>query len=397
MRAVAWFGLVTWGAGVLVCGLAGCGDDDGGTGADAGPIATGVLYDDTFVAPADCTLTSCSGSKLLTACTCIDAPRTEAGFESNRVGCSDLPAPGGGGMRNPEDDFCDTAGGGGPPNVSCFMPGMYREHGTPRMVTLYGWVDVFGNGGDSGDVRVRVYQEGADGALGTMVGDTTSMIVTDMMDPCSKTETEYSNDRAVGERRLGFYRVDNVPTETPLVLQTTGQADLWTDLYTYNFQILNEDVDATAPPVGSCEAARTLSGDRYRYTARTLSVSDYHSIPLTAGLPGGVQPGHGAVAGEAHDCDNVRIEFAQIAVRPTPESFVYFNNDPDNPVPVTGRTEGTSLLGLYAALDIVPGPVDVAGIARIGTDVVSLGWYRAHVFANSVTVVTLRGLRSQQH
>jgi len=154
---------------------------------------------------------------------------------------------------------------------------------------------------------------------------------------------------------------------------------------------------ATAPAAGSCEAMRMVTGERYRYTARTLSVSDYRSIPLTAGLPGGVQAGHGAVAGEAHDCDNVRIEFAQVAVRPAPESFVYFNNDPDNPIPVTGRTEGTSLLGLYAALDIAAGPVDIAGVASRGTDTVSLGWYRARIFPNAVSVVTLRGLRPQQH
>ncbi len=391
MRAVAWIGLVS---GMAAAGtLVGCGDDDGATSPDAGSVD--VLYDETYTA--SCSLTSCRSSQLRTACTCVERPRDMAGFESNRVGCGDLIPPGGGGMRNPEDDFCDAAGGGGPPNVGCFMPSGYIAHGTPRMVTLYGWVDVFGNGGDSGDVRVRLYQEGVDGELGAMIGETTSMIAADAMDACAKTEIEYSGDREVGNRNLGFYRIDNVPTETPLVMQTSGQTDLWTDLYTYNFQILNGEVDASAPAPGSCEAARTISGDRFRYTARTLSLSASPSIPLTAGLPSGVQPGNGAVAGEAHDCDNVRIEYAQIAVQPVPESFVYFNNEPDNPVPVTGRTEGTSLLGLYAALDIPPGPVDVAGVARIGTDVVSLGWYRARVFPNAVTVVTLRGLRSQQH
>jgi hypothetical protein len=57
---------------------------------------------------------------------------------------------------------------------------------------------------------------------------------------------------------------------------------------------------------------------------------------------------------------------------------------------------GTSRLSLYAALDLPPGPVDVAAVGRVDGDVVSLGWYRVRVFANSVTAVTLRGLRPHQ-
>jgi len=368
--------------------VAACGDDSGG-GPDAGGSEIDVVYDETYD-PSACALTSCSGGKILTACTCVDPPRTEEVFATNRVGCSELVTEGP--ARTFEEDYCDEAGAGGPPDLGCFMPGMYRPLGTPMTggVTLFGVVDVFGNGGDADAILVQVFAEGEDGALGAMVGEATASIA----DPCHTTEQELRDGMPIGERALGYYAIPGVPTETPLIVKTSGNPDFWRDLYTYNFQIVNEGV-LTSPPAAE-ECISTPPGARFRYKARTLSRSDYSSIPRTAGLPDGVRAGSGAVAGEVHDCQNVRLEYALVATSPTPRSFVYFNDNPDNPLPEPGRIEGTSMLSLYAALDLEPGPVDVAAVGSVGGQVVSLGWYRATVFENSVTVVALRGLRPQQ-
>jgi hypothetical protein len=60
------------------------------------------------------------------------------------------------------------------------------------------------------------------------------------------------------------------------------------------------------------------------------------------------------------------------------------------------RTQGTSLLGLYSGLDMAPGPVDVAAVGYVDGQTVSLGWYHAQIFADAVTVVSLRGIRATQ-
>ncbi len=371
----------------LSVGLAaGCGGDDGpGT---TGPGGYDALYDDLFSASCIGTL-SCGEYEVESACTCITLPSADPTFATNQVGCDQLPVEGDV-PRTPEDDFCNPDSSDGAPSIGCMMPGTYREQGTPMMITVYGVVDVFGNGGDADNITVEIYREGADGDLGELVGSATASIGS----PCAEEEDEIDNDMVIGTRQLGFYSIADVPTETPLIVKTSGDPDFWKDLYTYNFYVYNDEVESAEPPGDACSA--TPTGTRFEYRARTLSRSDYVSIPLTAGVPAGVSPGNGAIAGEVHDCDDVRLEFAQVSVNPDPVTLVYFNDNPSNPLPQMGRAEGTSRLGLYAALDIPPGKVDIAAVGRVGEDIVSLGWYRARVFANSVTAVTLRGLRPHQ-
>lgn len=394
-RTTLWLLVVALGPALF-----GCGDDGGPSGGDAGS-GEDVMYDEAFAGTCTAAL-SCTAQQVATACTCVDTPLTDSVFETNRVGCGELPTEMGR-ARIPEDDFCDPAANSGPPDLTCMMPGRLRTRGAVTMVTLYGVVDVFGNGGNADAITVEVYEEAADGNLGTLLGSATAAITS----ACSEREDEIDNDMVIGTRELGFYSIANIPTETPLIIKTSGNPDFWKDLYTYNFQITNDEVVDTDPAMEGCDtdvvqdctmcrSGGIPSGARHKYRARVLSRSDYNSIPLTAGVPAGITRGNGAVAGEVHDCGNVRLEFAQVGVSPLPETLVYFNDNPSNPLPQMGRTEGTSLLGLYAALDLPPGPVDVAAVGRVGGSLVSLGWYRVRVFADSVSAVSLRGLRWQQ-
>ncbi len=380
---------------VVACGDDGTVTTDSGTpdgsmgdGGGDGGTDNGILYDDVFSDPCLDSSDSCPFMNTRSACVCVRDPDPDATFATNRVGCSELPTEGGV-PRTQADDDCDPSAANGAPDLSCMMESGYLTTGDTQMVTLYGVTDVFGNGGDANGIVVEVYQEGPDGDLGPLLGMATS----DTSSDCAKTETEYDNDMPIGTRDLGFYSIENIPTETPLIIKTSGAADFWRELYTYNVQILNDEVEdgAAGEACGDQPA-----GPRYSYDANVLSRSDYNSIPLTAGLPSGITSGNGAVAGEIHDCANIRLEFAQVGVYPEPVTLVYFNDNPSNPLPVMGRSEGTSLLGLYAALDVPAGPVQVAAVGSVDGASVSLGWYRARVFPNAVTSITLRGLRSQQ-
>lgn len=382
------FGSSRFAAVLAALAALGCGDDDGMT--MPGPTGIDVEYDEVAACAA---APACEGYEVESACSCVRTPRPEDVFATNRTGCDELQTSGTSGPRSFEEDFCDEAGSGGGPDLGCFMPGMYRTAGTSQMVTMYGVVDVFGNGADADMIVVEVYREGAGGELGELVGMSTASIA----DACAEMEDEIDNDMVIGTRMLGFYSIANVPTETPLIVKTSGNASFWRPLYTYNVYIQNDEVTTDAPPAGSC--ASIPAGARHEYEAKILSRSDYTSIPLTAGLVEGIADGNGAVAGEIHDCGDVRVEYAQVGTWPRAVTTTYFNDNPDNPLP-TMQNDGTSVLGLYAALDIPPGPVDVAAAGRIGNGAdaryVSLGWYRARVFAGSVTVVTLRGPRPHQ-
>jgi len=381
-----------------------CADVDAGPPVDGGEMTmdNGIAYDEIY--DESCVATpNCRATEIETACACPRLPQEAPPanpnlFDINRVGCGQLEA-GGEGVRTPEDDFCDGAAEDGAPALSCFMPGMYREAPASESITFYGVVDVFGNGGDADQITVEIYEEGADGALGDLLGSATATTE----HPCTEQEDEIDNDMVVGTRQLGFYAIENIPTETPLIVKTSGNRDFWRDIYTYNIVAATDELEEGDFATESDECNTEANGDsrfdgvgRYDYRARILSSSDWTSIPLTAGLVEGVRPTSGAVAGEVHDCDDVRLEFAQVATNPPPEVLAYFNDNPDNPLPATSRSEGTSLLGLYAALDIPEGPVEVTAIGKYGDDLVSLGWYRARIFAGSVTSVTLRGIRAHQ-
>ncbi|MFK8000526.1 MAG: hypothetical protein AB8H86_13080 [Polyangiales bacterium] len=364
-------------------------DFDGGPPEpDAGPD-NGVAGDEVYMG--SCSDPVCGPIELETACSCVPNPSPEPELTLNRVGCGQLDS-GGGAPRNFDDDFCDEDASDGAPVLGCTTAGMFRPTGTPEMATVYGVIDVFGNGGDADNLNVEVCLEGDDG----MPVDCLPMVTALTADPCSETEIQYENDLPSGERELGFWSVANVPTETPLIIHTSGDPRFWRDIYTYNIVIPNEELEREAPAPGACETLASLTNPRWEFRARILADSDWTSIPLTAGLVEGIRPANGVVAGEVHDCDDVRLEYAQVGITPRAQVFTYFNDNPDNPLPSVGRTEGTSRLSLWAALDIAAGPVDIAAVGNVGGELVTLGWYHARVFEGAVTTVTLRGLRSHQ-
>jgi hypothetical protein len=279
------------------------------------------------------------------------------------------------------DDDC----GDGAADLGCFTPEGYRQAGTPQDVTVYGVTDVFGNGVDADDITLEIFEPG-DGCTepGALLATATAHVA-DCVAELDQERCQEENPDNEGEfRDLGYFELaEPVPTETLLALRTSGNPALWKPLVLYNLYFENAEVE----------------NGRVYYEARVLSTDDYRTIPAAAGMPAGVTPGNGALAGEVHDCGDVRLSFAQVGTDPGPPSpfrITYFNENPDHPLPVSSRTEGTSVLGLWASLNLPPGPARVSALGFTDGGMVSLGWFDLCVFADTVSAVTLRGPPPQQ-
>ena len=350
---------------------------------DTPPTSTGLPGDEYCRSAA--TGVTCTRTQTNTCGVCVTLPSHNDALE--RTNCDDTQ----------RREYCRT-GTVGAPNLGCYQPGSYPTAGTPQMVTMWGYVRVFGNGGNSQHIKVSVYRVAADGNPGDLIGSA----VSDIASPGSGMEDVYSpsRDRVLFTRTTGGYQIANVPTETELLVVTQGDpadaeaSGLWShNIYDYNAVLLNRDVDVDTAPTG-------INGThKVRFLPRVISNSDWTAIPATSTLTSGITHGRGALAGEVHDCDDVRLSNAAVDSSPRRQwdgPVVYFSDNDTNPLPDLSRDE-TSLLGTYALLDVDPGVVRVAAVGYdTGHRLIHLGSYRARVFADSVTLVTLRGMRPWQ-
>ncbi len=265
--------------------------------------------------------------------------------------------------------------GSGPPDLSCFQPANYPKAGTSTKVTMSGVARIFSHGCESNSLNIEVHTVkrtgGADdGSLGPLVGKavltasdcTASGVATSNMDCGTRYECKYS--------------YSGVPSETELAILTNGS--MWAPLYEYNDYIPNADV----------------TGGTWTHDVRALASDDYSVIPQAA-IGSGINPGLGALAGEVHDCGNVRLSGATVGTNVANEALTYFDNDEASPLPDTSATS-TSILGLYAAFDLAPGPASVAALGLVGGKVTTVGYFPAYIYANSVTAVTFQGVRPFQ-
>jgi hypothetical protein len=354
---------------------------DGATTADSGG-ASGLSGDEYCrSAPT----AACRGGAVNTCGVCVIPSPLRTALE--RTNCDDTQ----------RREYC-RSGTVGAPNLGCFQPGSYPTAGASERVTMWGYVRVFGNGGDSQHIRVSVHLVNDDGTPGERLGTA----VSDTAGPGAGMEDVFSpsRDRVLFTRRTGGYVLTNIPTETELVVVTEGDsadaeaAGLWSHkIYDYNFVLLNREIDMTPAPTG-------VTGRAVRFLPRVISNSDWTAIPATSTLTSGIGAGRGAVAGEVHDCDDVRLANATVESSPRRAwdgPVVYFSENDTNPLPDLSREQrGTSLLGTYALLDVEPGAVRVAAVGYNAGQVVHLGSYRARVFPDSVTLVTFRGMRPWQ-
>ncbi len=358
---------------------------DGSTPVDTGtPVGTGLPGDE--YCRANAAGVTCRSPAINTCGVCVEPSPMRAVLE--RTNCDDTQ----------RREYC-RSGTAGAPNLQCFQPGSYPTAGVSERVTVWGYVKVFGNGGDSQHIKISVHRVNEDGTAGELLGSA----VSDTTHAATGMEDVYSpsRDRVLFTRRAGGYAIPNIPTETELLIITEGDpadseaAGLWSHrIYDYNVVMLNSEIDTMPAPAG-------VTGRSVRFLARVISNSDWTAIPATSTLTSGIPIGSGALAGEVHDCDDVRLSNATVESSPRRAwdgPVVYFSENDTNPLPDLSRAErGTSLLGTYALLDVAPGPVRVSAVGyNAARQPVHLGSYRARVYPDSVTTVTFRGLRPWQ-
>ena len=293
--------------------------------------------------------------------------------------------------------------GSGDPNLSCFEEGSYPSKppagGSSMTATLKGVIKTFANGGCAAEdlignsaVTVEVFKvkrtgdPATDGALGDLVG--TALTANDQMPIVQEDVTNCNGDPRLNRA----YEYPNVPMYTELVVRSSGNG--WRPLHAYNIYITESDKDYD------------MSAGTYKYDVRALAEDDYNTIP-SAAIGQTITPGNGAIGGEVHDCDNVRLQFARVDISVSRKGLEYFNDDEDDPLPDTNRRDvGTGRTALYSALDVKVDGTEgtfarVAGTGLIPgaegkSKLVSLGYCDVRVFPNSISSCTLRGLRGYQ-
>jgi hypothetical protein len=264
-------------------------------------------------------------------------------------------------------------GGSGPPKVGCFAPSGYPAKSDPtksKNVQLTGTVKIFSHGCESKLVKIEVFEVNPDGTKGAAVGNALTTAANCQMNGVATTNTD------CGMRYECNYIYAGVPTDKELVVKTSG--DLWAELYEYNVYI---------------DDAAVMNGG-YKHDLRALASDDYNVISQAAiGAP--ITAGNGAVAGEVHDCGDVRLSNATVDIDKPKKVLTYFTSAEDHPLPDMAA-RATSTLGLYAALDVPPGPITVAAMGQLSGAKTAVGFHKAQVFPNAVTVVTFRGVEPFQ-
>jgi len=340
-------------------GQTGCGDS--GTGGSGGG---GSACPDNLVPATNSEF--CAGTTVEPDCTIVDLSATH---QVCGVALVDPP-----GELTRSSNVIENSGDG-PPDIACLTPDGYpAAPGVSEDVEVTGFARIFSSGCDSHGLKITFFRVQADGQLGEQVGTPVETPET-CVDIGDLTDVE-----DCGDRWECAYTYVGVPTETELAIRTENAdgSELWAPLVQYNIYIPAAEVDAGG----------------WEHDVRALAEPDYSVIPGTAiGSP--ITPGNGAVAGEVHDCGDVRLSNAVADIDKSRRLTTYFTSNEDSPLP-DSAAEGTSVLGLYAALDVPEGPVTVAAGGFVNGEFVALGQHRVWVYPDTVTSVTFKGLRPYQ-
>lgn len=256
------------------------------------------------------------------------------------------------------------------------------ELGTPKTVALKGFVRVFSSGGDSADVKIEIYKEGKDGALGELVG---APALTSKDSAAQMPKPEWLKKCPDGGCTFRAYTYPGVPTETPLIVKTSdaSNGEQWAALYDYNVFFANSAV---------------LPGDEVPYEPAAVAATDINTVASAAG-GFTVKADKGLLAGEVHDCGDVRVSGATVDtdVAHDGEMF-YFGENESDPLPDKSRGKlGTSKLGLFGTLNLPTGqPIKISAVGMSGGQTILLGTYTVQTFPGAVTALSFRGRRPWQ-
>ena len=342
---------------------------DGGTGDAAGSNVKVVtpMGQAPFCAATCAPSVTCTDPKPVNACcVCTQAPKFEIARATGLVYYS-----------APNND----------PTIDLSCIDSPKAKGTPQMVTVTGYVKLFSSGNDSSGVKIEIFQEGANGALGAPVG---TPVITSMTDEIKMPKPTLWSKCPVDGCVLRKFTYANVPTETPLIVKTSDGlgAQKWAELYDYNIMFSNSvvDMDGGAPSV--------------YYEPSTVPATDLNTVASAAG-GFTIKADRGLLAGEVHDCADVRLSGVMVNTDQKPEGdMFYFGENEADPLPDKSRGpagQGTSKLGLFGALNYTTGtPIHISASGLYKGQTVLVGTYTVQVFKGAVTALSLRGRRNWQ-
>ncbi len=332
------------------------------------------------------------------------------------------------------------------PNFACVDTPPGTPPATPATVTMTGFVDVFSSGPNANNARVQVFRASqldgiADDGIAAVAPIASLDIVLDAATlvgarACPKERDFVSTnqiecamptsdclgacDKDLGAGQFCFntvcedlqrweiaYSIPSVPTNEFLVIRSVGldasgnpqiSGNTWAPLFQYNVYLSTADKACADTDDRDC-MDNSAGTPRYQADLNLLSSQDYMTIPTSAGLSAGISVGNGAIAGEIHDCDSTRIRNIQVGFERdrTPKVLAYFNGNPLKTLPRLQQSRaGTNLLGLYAGLDIPPGPLTMVATGMRGGTRSEIARFKARIWPDSTTLLRLGGGRPPQ-
>ncbi len=253
--------------------------------------------------------------------------------------------------------------------------------GAPTTITLKGFVRLFSSGGDSAGVKIEIFKEGDDGSLGEPIGSP----VTTSGDDTNVKKEDWLEKCPDGGCTFRGYTYPGVPTETRLIVKTSDASggSQWAALYDYNVFF----------PTAAASAEGLIE-----YDPSVVAATDINTVASAAG---GFSPNpeKGMLAGEVHDCGDVRLAGATVDIDAAHEGdMFYFGDNEANPLPDKTRgSAGTTRVGLFGTLNVTAGvPIRVSAIGNYNGQTVLLGTHVVQTFKGSVTALRLRGRRPWQ-
>jgi hypothetical protein len=277
--------------------------------------------------------------------------------------------------------YNSAPGGQTTPDLSCLDNP--KPLGTPQNITVNGYVKLFSTGDDSQGVKIEIFEAGPNGTLGKAVG--TPVVTTDTSQFMTPKPT-WSKKCPTDGCTLRAFSYANVPTETPLIVKTSDAkgSQKWSELYDYNIYFANDQVQAGA----------------VYYEASAVASTDVNTIASAAG-GFTIKADRGVIAGEVHDCGDVRLGGAMVNTDYRPEGdMFYFGDNESDPLPDKTRAPaglGTSKLGLFGALNYPTAtPIRISAIGKVGDAKVLIGTIQVQVFPGAVTALSFRGRRPWQ-
>jgi hypothetical protein len=253
--------------------------------------------------------------------------------------------------------------------------------GASKAVSLKGYVRLFSSGADSVGVKIEIFKENDDGSLGEAIGTP----VTTTNDDANVKKESWLEKCPEGGCTFRGYTYANVPTETRLIVKTSdgGSGTQWAALYDYNIFF----------PSSLASAENIID-----YDPSAVAATDINTVASAAG---GFSPSQdkGMLAGEIHDCGDVRLSGATVDIDAAHEGdMFYFGENEANPLPDKTRSNaGTSKLGLFGTLNVTTGvPIRISAIGNYNGQTVLLGTHTVQTFKGAVTALRLRGRRPWQ-